>query len=58
MRKDDFKKTASTRSKPPSPLWARSCCGTKVIIIADASDRQISEILNALCWPEENGIPQ
>lgn len=58
MRKDDFPTAKYPRIEPPSPLRAKYYHGNKVIIIADASDRQLDALIAALCGPDANGITQ
>lgn len=58
MRKDDSPTARYPRNEPPSPLRAKYYHGNKVIIIADASDRQVDALIAALCGPAANGIAQ
>lgn len=58
MRKDDYKTAPSPRSEPPGPFRAKYYCGNKVIIIADATDRQIDALITALCGNDSSGIMQ
>lgn len=58
MRKSDCKNEPFQRSDPPSPFRAKYYHGNKVIIIADANDRQIEALISALFGNDSSGIMQ